>query len=254
MNDDELLRYSRHILLDGFDIDGQQQLLQSRVLIVGAGGLGCPAALYLAAAGVGRIILCDDDVVELSNLQRQIGHRNASLGMAKTASLAAQLRQLNPALDVVEASQRLTVDNALPWIEQADVVLDCSDNFSTRFLLNRLCVAQKKPLVSGAAVRTEGQLAVFDLRQPQSACYACLYSEQASASEDCSRNGVLSPLVGIIGSWQAAEAIKLLTGFGQPTAGMLLALDLNNNQPRRLTIHKDPACRVCHAEAVIHDA
>lgn len=245
MNDNDLLRYSRHILLDGFDVDGQQKLLDATVMIVGAGGLGCPAALYLAGSGIGHIIVCDDDYVELSNLQRQIAHSTANIGMAKTASLAQQINALNPQVSVTCINQRLTTGNAAHWIQKSDVVLDCSDNFTTRFLLNRLCVNHKKPLVSGAAVRSEGQLAVFDFRRNDSACYACLYSEQATADDNCANNGVLSPLVGIVGSWQAAEAIKLLSGFATSMAGRLQTLNLADNQLRQFVIGKDPACTVC---------
>lgn len=249
MNDQDLLRYSRHILLDGFDVDGQESLLKSRVLIVGAGGLGCPAAMYLAAAGVGHLILCDDDQIELSNLQRQIAHQSESLGQDKVQSLAHAIKAINPNIAVKALKLRLTAENVDELLQEADVVLDCSDNFTTRFLLNRACVKKQKPLVSGAAVRTEGQVAVFDLRDAKSACYACLYSEQASADGTCSTNGVLAPLVGIVGSYQAAETIKLLTSFGSSMAGALLSIDLKDNQHRRFALAKDPDCPVCAAQA-----
>ncbi len=245
MKDEQLLRYSRHILLDGFDIAAQEKLLASTVFILGAGGLGCPAALYLAASGVGHIILCDNDHVELSNLQRQIAHGTADIADAKTASLKLSLKAINPDIQITCINQRMTVESNTDIIRQADVVLDCSDNFTIRFLLNRLCWHYKIPLVSGAAIRTQGQLAVFDFRQEGSPCYACLYSEDASTGESCSENGVLSPLVGIIGSWQAAEAIKLLTGFGQALEARLQAIDVHNNQIQQWRIHKDSHCPVC---------
>lgn len=249
MNDEQLLRYSRHILLDGFDIEAQEKLLASTVCILGAGGLGCPAALYLAASGVGHIILVDDDQVELSNLQRQIAHGTADIGDDKTASLKRSLQAINPDIQITCVNQRITVESNTDIFQQADVVLDCSDNFTIRFLLNRLCWQYKKPLVSGAAIRTQGQLAVFDFRQDDSPCYACLYSEEATAGESCSENGVLSPLVGIIGSWQAAEAIKLLTGFGQSLQAYLQAIDIHNNKIQQWRISKDKYCPVCQKQA-----
>lgn len=249
MNDEQLLRYSRHILLDGFDIEAQEKLLASTVCILGAGGLGCPAALYLAASGVGHIILVDDDQVELSNLQRQIAHGTADIADAKTASLKRSLQAINPDIQITAIKQRITLESNTEIFQQADVVLDCSDNFTIRFLLNRLCWQYKKPLVSGAAIRTQGQLAVFDFRQDDSPCYACLYSEEATAGESCSENGVLSPLVGIIGSWQAAEAIKLLTGFGQPLQAYLQAIDIHNNKIQQWRISKDKHCPVCQKHA-----
>lgn len=245
MNDQDLLRYSRHILLDGFDIDGQEKLAKTSVLIVGAGGLGCPAAMYLAAGGVGHLILCDDDKVELSNLQRQIAHVDANIGKAKVESLAQMLKAINPTVQLTLVDQRLTQENTEALLAKVDVVLDCSDNFATRFMLNKLCLKAKKPLISGAAVRTEGQLAVFDFRDSESPCYACLYSENASADGNCSSNGVLAPLVGVIGSLQAAEAIKLLADFATPFTASLLSIDLKNNQQRRFTLAKDPDCPHC---------
>lgn len=245
MNDEQLLRYSRHILLDDFDLEGQEALLASSVLIVGAGGLGCPAALYLAASGVGRLLLVDDDVVELSNLQRQIGHASDNINMAKVLSLKQSILALNPHCQVITSTARLTEENALPYVAQADVVLDCSDNFTVRFLLNRLCRQEKKPLVSGAAIRSQGQVAVFDARQEDSACYACLYSEQASSEQNCAANGVLSPLVGIVGSYQASEAIKILAHYGQPLSNRLLTINLKDNQCKTFAISKDPHCSVC---------
>lgn len=245
MNDQQLLRYSRHILLEGFDITGQEALLNSTVLIVGAGGLGCPAALYLAASGVGHIIVADDDEVELSNLQRQIAHSMPSLGDKKVTSLAQQLKAINPDIQITCVAERITDSNCAHWVKQADVVLDCSDNFAIRFLLNKTCFQHHIPWVSGAAVRTQGQVAVFDFRQSHSACYNCLYDENVSSDQSCSSNGVLSPLVGIIGSFQAAETIKLLSGFGQPLHNQLLSIELLNNQQRLFGISKDQHCPIC---------
>ena len=250
MNDEELLRYSRHILLQDFDVAGQQSLLSARVLIVGAGGLGCPAAMYLASAGVGQMTLVDDDAVELSNLQRQIGHASADIGKPKVTSLAESLHALNPAVQVETLPQRLQADAMQALVEKADVVLDCSDNFATRFALNAACVKARKPLVSGAAVRAEGQLAVFDVRQPQSPCYRCLYSDDGSdTAANCAENGVLAPLVGVVGSLQAVEAIKVLSGFGDSSVGKLLVMDIKHNHWRQLTLKKDPACPVCSGAA-----
>lgn len=245
MNDDQLLRYSRHILLQDFDIDGQQSLLEATALIVGAGGLGCPAAMYLASSGVGHIIIADDDVVEVSNLQRQIGHTTANVGRNKVESLKMALQALNPDVKVTALAQRLTSVDMQQWVDRVDVVLDCSDNFTTRFSLNACCVESRKPLVSGAAVRVEAQLAVFDTRQVDSPCYRCLYSDESEVVENCSDNGVLAPLVGIVGSMQALEAIRLLSGFGDSTVGRLLIADLKQGGWRQLTLKRDDSCPVC---------
>lgn len=245
MNDEQLLRYSRHILLEGFDMAGQEALLGSTVFIVGAGGLGCPAALYLAASGVGHIILADDDEVELSNLQRQIAHSVPTLGEKKVTSLAKQLKAINPDISITCVAERITQSNCAQWVQQADVVLDCSDNFAIRFLLNKTCFQYRIPWISGAAVRTQGQVAVFDFRQENSACYNCLYDENVSSDQSCSSNGVLSPLVGIIGSFQAVETIKLLSGFGKPLHNQLLTIDLLSNQQRLFGIGKDTECKTC---------
>ncbi len=246
MQDEELLRYSRHILLPGLDVDGQEKLLAASVLIVGLGGLGCPVALYLAAAGVGRLVLADHDTVELSNLQRQIAHGTASIGSSKVASARQQCLALNPGVVVDTLMERLSGDRLREMVSAVDLVVDCSDNFSTRFALNETCVALRKPLVSGAAIRSEGQLAVFDSRQPNAPCYRCLYSPDAGDEAlNCSEAGVLSPIVGVIGSLQATEAIKVLAGYGQPLTGRLLLLDGANMDIRTLTLGKDPACPVC---------
>ncbi|NRB40154.1 MAG: molybdopterin-synthase adenylyltransferase MoeB [Pseudomonadales bacterium] len=245
MNDDQLLRYSRHILLNDFDIEGQEKLLASTVLIVGAGGLGCPAAMYLASSGIGEIIIADDDVVELSNLQRQIGHAMADIDSPKVESLKQTLSALNPDVKVTAVNTRLDENQMAVYVQQSDVLVDCSDNFKTRFLLNRFAVEYKKPLVSGAAIRTEAQLVVFDSRDDKSPCYRCLYSDDVDSEQDCSSNGVLAPLVGIVGSMQAFEVIRLITGFGESSVGALQMADLKHGGWRSLTLARDPECPVC---------
>ncbi|CAO1664849.1 Molybdopterin-synthase adenylyltransferase MoeB [Salinicola sp. NYA28a] len=245
MNDEALLRYSRHIMLDEIDIAGQERLLSSRVLIIGAGGLGSPAALYLAGAGVGRLSVADDDVVELSNLQRQIAHTEVSLGRSKACSAAEAARRINATCDVRALNTRLVGEELIAEVEAADVVLDCTDRFSSRFAINRACVETRTPLVSGAAIRFSGQLAVFDTREPSSPCYACLYGEQdGDEALTCAESGVVSPLVGIIGSFQALEAMKLISGAGQPLRG-LSTFDALSGEWRRFALPRDPACTVC---------
>ena len=245
MTDEELLRYSRHILLPELDIAGQQALQRARVLIVGLGGLGSPVAMYLAAAGIGHLSLADYDQVDLSNLQRQVIHTQTRLGENKGMSARAAIEQLNDtiSLDIIE--QRLS---ALQWqevIADIDIVVDCSDNFETRFLLNRLCYHLKKPLVSGAAIRFEGQLTVYDARNPQSPCYQCLYSPEAQEALSCSEAGVISPVVGVIGSLQALETIKLVTSVGESLVGRLVLFDAKNHRWRELQLVQDPACPLC---------
>jgi len=246
MNDDQLLRYSRHILLAELGVEGQEKLLAAHALIIGAGGLGSPAALYLASAGVGRITLADGDTVDLTNLQRQILHASASVGRPKAASGRDALARLNPEVRVTALEERLDLERLDALVGDATVVLDCSDNFATRHAVNRACVRHRRPLVSGAAVRFDGQVAVFDLRRPDSACYACLFPESGE-SEDvrCAVMGVFAPLTGIIGSIQAAEALKILAGAGETLAGRLLLLDALAMQVRTITLRKDPACAVC---------
>ena len=245
MDDQQLLRYSRHILLDGFDIAGQERLGNARILVVGAGGLGCPAALYLAASGVGHIVVADDDVVEISNLQRQIGHATSDLGKAKVFSLAEKLRDINPQINIQPIEQRLQGDALVEQVAAADLVLDCSDNFVTRLEVNRACLLQQKPLVSGAAIRNEGQVAVFNLH-PDSPCYACLYGEESSTGNlTCSESGVLAPLVGIVGAMQAVEALKILAAYGKPLDGRLLLLDARAMEWRSHVLKKDPGCAAC---------
>lgn len=245
LSDEDLLRYSRQILLAQVDIDGQLKLKNSRVLIVGLGGLGSPVALYLAAAGVGELHLADFDTVDLSNLQRQIAHDTGSLGQAKVESAAKRLRAINPAIQLQLYPAGLDADSLDAAVAGVDLVLDCSDNFATREAVNAACVSACKPLVSGAAIRLEGQLAVFDPRQPASPCYHCLYGHGSEAELTCSEAGVLGPLVGLVGSLQALEALKLLAGFGQPLVGRLLLIDGLGSHFRELRVKRDPACSVC---------
>jgi len=246
VNDNQLLRYSRHILLPQIGVEGQDTLLRSHALIIGAGGLGSPVALYLAASGVGRLTICDGDVVDLTNLQRQIVHQTASIGLNKAVSAQSTLSTINPEVSVVAIPQRVEGDALLELVAQADIVIDASDNFATRHAINRACVAFKKPLVSGAAVRFDGQVTVFDMRQDGSPCYHCLFPEQGEPEDvRCAVMGVFAPLVGVIGSVQAAEALKLLAGIGQALNGRLLLLDGLAMEWRSVRLSKDPACAVC---------
>lgn len=246
MRDDQLLRYSRHVLLEQIGIAGQERLLGASVLVVGAGGLGSPVALYLAAAGVGCLTLADHDQVDLTNLQRQIAHDMHSLGVNKAQSIARRIHDMNPDVRLVALPQQLCGDALDAAVGVADVVIDCSDNFSTRHAVNRACVAQRKPLVSGAAVRFDGQVAVFDLRQAEAPCYACLFPEQALEAEmRCATFGVFAPLVGVVGSIQAAEALKLLLGVGVSLSGRLLLHDALSADWRALRLRRDPGCAVC---------
>lgn len=245
MNDEQLLRYSRQIMLPDLDIEGQEKLLAARVLILGLGGLGSPVAMYLAATGVGHLVLVDDDDVDLSNLQRQIVHTTERIGQSKVASAAQIIAQLNPEVQVTCLAQRLDQKSLEQHLAEVDLVLDCTDNFSSRFALNAACVATGTPLVSGAAIRMEGQVAVFDSRRPDSPCYRCLYQDQRDEDLSCSESGVLAPLVGVIGSMQALEALKLLTGFGTDLVGRLLLFDARHAQWRELKLARDPDCPVC---------
>lgn len=246
MDDGQLLRYSRHILLDEIGIPGQQRLNDSRALIVGAGGLGSPVALYLAAAGVGHIALADNDRVDLTNLQRQIAHDMASLGKNKAVSAARRMTAMNPEIEVAPLSARLEGQSLLDQVARADVVLDCSDNFATRHAVNRACVQFRKPLVSGAAVRFDGQISVFDLREEGAPCYACLFPEEGEDAEvRCAEFGVFAPLVGIVGAMQAAEALKLLAGIGRSLSGRLMLYNVLDAEWRSMRLNKDPACPVC---------
>lgn len=239
------LRYSRHLVLPDFGAQGQERLARSTVLIVGLGGLGSPAALYLAAAGVGTLLLNDFDKVDLSNLQRQVLYRESDLGTSKSVAAATALTALNPGCRFESLDRRLEGAELAKAVARADVVLDGSDNFGTRFAVNRACVAARTPLVSGAAIRYTGQLAVFDPRDPSSPCYACLYEEGHEELENCRQNGVLAPLTGVIGSLMAVETLKLLTGSGRPLLNRLLRFDAATGELATTRLEKDPACPVC---------
>ncbi|WP_315980860.1 molybdopterin-synthase adenylyltransferase MoeB [Aliamphritea spongicola] len=245
LDDAQLLRYSRQIMLPEVEIGGQEAWLNSTVLVLGVGGLGSPVAMYLAAAGVGKLILVDDDKVELTNLQRQIAHGTEDIGSAKVASAAATLASINPDIEIETVEQRLSPDDLGEWVQKVDLVLDCTDNFDTRFGVNQACVTHKKPLVSGSAIRLEGQVAVFDPRQDDSPCYRCLYREGSDENLTCSESGVLAPLVGIIGSVQAMEALKVLASVGTPLVGKLLLLDARYMEWRSLKLKRDPQCPCC---------
>ena len=248
MNDEQLVRYSRHILLDEIGIEGQQKLLASHVLIIGAGGLGCPVALYLGSAGVGRITIVDDDRVDATNLQRQIAHSTARIGMLKVDSVREAVTAINPDVKLAPVAQRVNDESLDVLVQQADVVLDCSDNFATRHAINRACVKHRKPLVSGAAMRFDGQIAVYDIRRTNSPCYACVFPQTEQAPEaNCATMGVFAPLVGVVGTIQAAEALKLLCGIGEPLTGRLLMLDGKFMQWSEMTLARNESCRVCGA-------
>jgi adenylyltransferase/sulfurtransferase len=245
MNDDQLLRYSRQIMLPEFDYDGQQALLDASVLIVGLGGLGSPVAMYLAAAGVGHLVLVDDDVVDFSNLQRQIAHTEASIDQPKVKSAAATVAAINSEIKITCLPQRLAGDAMQEQVQNATVVVDCTDNQDTRASLNAACWQTKTPLVSGAAIRFEGQLSVFDSRQVNSPCYACLYSTMGNMDATCAANGVVSPVVGVIGTMQALETIKLIAGVGESPVGKLMMFDGLAAQWRSFGLPKLPGCQVC---------
>jgi adenylyltransferase/sulfurtransferase len=246
VNDAQLLRYSRHILLDEMGIEAQERLLAATALVVGAGGLGSPAALYLASAGLGRILLADGDTVDATNLQRQVLHRDARVGMPKAESGRQALLEMNPEVEVVPIAARLEGDALRDAVRRATVVLDCCDNFATRHAVNRACVEAAVPLVSGAAIRFDGQLAVFDARRADSPCYHCLVPEGQDVEEvRCATMGVFAPLTGIIGTMQAAEALKIAGGFGTPMTGRLLLLDTRTMSVNEIRIPRDPGCPVC---------
>ena len=246
MNDDQLLRYSRHILLDELGIEGQRRLLDAHALVIGAGGLGSPVALYLATAGVGTITIVDGDTVDLTNLQRQIVHNLSRVGQAKVDSAAATLYAINPDIRVQPLHERADAARLVQLVAEADVVVDCSDNFATRHAVNAACVRHAKPLVSGAAIGFDGQIAVYDTRDAAKPCYACLFTPDAVFEEvRCSTMGVFAPLVGIIGSMQAAEALKLLAGVGSSLAGRLQMLDARSMEWTELAMARTPGCPVC---------
>jgi adenylyltransferase/sulfurtransferase len=245
MNDQELLRYSRHVLLNEIGVEGQQRLREASMLVIGAGGLGSPAAFYLASAGVARITLVDGDQVDLTNLQRQILHTTARIGTPKAVSGQATLAAINDDVEVFPVTSRADEAALLELVGSATVVLDCSDNFATRHALNRACVAHRKPLVSGAAIRFDGQVAVFDLRHPDSPCYACLFPPGDGEDELCAVMGVFAPLTGIIGTTQAAEALKIAAGIGESLEGRLLMLDALAMRWHSVRVRRDPGCPVC---------
>lgn len=247
LNDEELLRYSRHILLDEIGIEGQSRIANAKVLIVGAGGLGCPSALYLAGAGVGTLYIADDDVVDLTNLQRQVLHTTRRVGIAKVESAKTHLNELNPCSTIIPIAKRLAGEELEQLVAQVDVVLDCCDNFETRHAVNAACVKACIPLVSGAAIRLDGQLAAFELNNPDAPCYHCLFPQGEDVSEmRCATMGVFAPLTGVIGTLQASEALKIIAGFGQPMYNTLQIYDARNCEFTKMKIRKDPKCPVCN--------
>jgi molybdopterin/thiamine biosynthesis adenylyltransferase len=250
VNDEQLLRYSRHILLDEIGIEGQQRLLASHALVIGAGGLGSPVALYLGTAGVGHITIVDHDTVDLTNLQRQIAHNLARVGTPKAASAQASIAAINPDVRVTPLIERADASGLDALVRDADVVLDCSDNFKTRHAVNAACVQHRKPLVAGAAIGFDGQISVYDTRRPDAPCYACLFPPEATFEEvQCATMGVFAPLVGIIGTMQAAEALKLLAGIGTSLAGRLQMLDARTMEWNEIRMGRQPTCGVCAARS-----
>lgn len=245
MNDEQLRRYSRHILLPEIDFAGQEKLLRARVLVIGVGGLGSPVVMYLASSGVGQVVISDDDQVDLTNLQRQIAHRTADVGRDKVSSARDTMLALNPGIEIVTINARLAGEALREQVRLADVVVDASDNFATRFALNEACVMEKTPLVSGSVIRMEGQVTVFRVDQPGSPCYRCLYKEDGEAAETCGQGGVFAPAVGIIASIQAAETLKLLLDIGDTLAGRLMLLDALAMCWRTVRLSQDPDCPVC---------
>lgn len=249
MTDEQLVRYSRHILLDALGIEGQERTLAAHALVIGAGGLGSPAALYLASAGIGKLTLVDDDSVDFTNLQRQILHTQSRVGMAKVESGRQALAAINPDIRIAPLQQRLAGAALDALVASADVVLDCSDNFATRHAINRACVLHRKPLVSGAAIRFDGQISVYDLARDDAPCYHCLFPEGEDVEDveevHCAVMGVFAPLTGIIGTTQAAEALKLVAGIGETLSGRLLLLDALDMEWRTVRFRKDASCAVC---------
>ena len=251
LSDAQLLRYSRHILLDEFGVEAQMQLLRAHALVIGAGGLGSPVALYLGSAGVGTLTIVDDDIVDLTTLQRQIAHAVDRLGQPKVQSAATAIANLNPDVRVFALRARVDAAKLAPLVAEADVVVDCSDNYATRHAVNAACVAHRKPLVSGAAIRFDGQVGTYDTRDAQSPCYACIFPADASFEETaCSTLGVFAPLVGIVGSMQSAEALKLLTGIGRSLAGRLQMLDARTMEWTEMRLRRQPSCPVCSSRGV----
>ena len=253
MDDQQLLRYSRHILLNELGVEGQERLLASHALLIGAGGLGSPVALYLGSAGVGRITVVDHDVVDETNLQRQIAHNLARVGHPKAESVRAAIGAINPDPEVIPVVQHADATLLDALVPTADVVIDCTDNFATRHAINRACVKHRKPLVSGAAIRMDGQLSVYDPRDEASPCYACVFPESSDVEETrCATMGVFAPLVGIVGSMQAAEALKLLCGAGESLAGRLLMLDALHMRWSEIGTRRAPGCKVCGTQSGVH--
>ena len=248
LNDEQLLQYSRHLMLPQIDAAGQSEWLKASVLVVGLGGLGSPVALYLATAGVGSLVLADDDRVELSNLQRQVIHTHAGIGQFKAESAAEQISSLNPNTHVTTFCERLEGDQLSDIVSEVDLVVDCTDNFATRHALNRACFDLKKPLVSGAAIRFEGQVTVYDPRHESTPCYQCLYPKDASVEQNCSTSGVFAPLVGIVGTIQAAEALKVLANIGETLEGRMLMIDALTMQFQTLKLPRRPTCEVCGSD------
>jgi molybdopterin-synthase adenylyltransferase len=253
LTDAQLSRYSRHILLDDIGIEAQNKICASTALVIGAGGLGSPAAMYLASSGVGHLILADHDTVDITNLQRQIMHSTDRVGMSKVESGKTALHAINPSIKITSLQKRLEEEALIDTIRQADVILDCSDNFATRHAVNAACVALKKPLVSGSAIRFDGQLSVFDFRRDDSPCYACLFPESQAPEEiRCAEMGVFAPLTGIIGTMQAAEALKILGGFGEPVVGKLIMVDAKSIGVSEMRFRKVANCTVCSSRVVNH--
>jgi len=246
MKDDDLKRYSRHILLSEIDYNGQQKLLSSHVLIIGAGGLGSPASIYLAASGIGKITICDYDDVDVSNLQRQILHQDYSINQNKAISARNFLNKVNPNIKIIAVKEKLNAEQVTDLVKDVDVILDCSDNFETRYSLNKIACSQKIPLVSGAAIKFDGQICVFDFQDNTTPCYQCLFPDSSTDEElRCSDHGVLSPVVGVIGTIQAVETIKLLLNIGGSSRGKLLIYDAKNMHWSEMYFKKDPQCIIC---------
>ena len=245
MNDKQLLRYSRQIMLPELDIEGQEKLREASVLVIGLGGLGSPVAIYLAASGIGEITLIDDDVVDLSNLQRQIAHRESTIGKPKVTSAGYAIEQISSEICIRTIEQRLSDDDLLKAVSHADVVVDATDNFESRYQINDACLSARTPLVSGAAIRMEGQVAVFDARETDSPCYRCLYDYGDNENLNCADNGVLAPVVGIIGTIQAMEVVKIISGIGETLCGYVLYMDAKHMEWRRLKLPKNPDCLSC---------
>ena len=245
MNDDQLLRYSRHIMLPEIEIEGQDRFIAAKVAVIGLGGLGSPVAMYLAASGIGELTLVDDDAVDNSNLQRQIAHGEADIGQAKVNSAMQTIDQLNSDTRVTTIDHRLDEAQMNQLCDEVDVVVDATDNFLTRFLINDACIRASTPLVSGAAIRMEGQISVFDFRDPDSPCYRCLYNEGSDEELNCAQNGVAAPLVGVVGCVQAMETLKLIGGFGEPLTGWVLYFDAKRMEWRKFKLKRNPNCPSC---------